>query len=254
MRSFVTVLFCAAALALLAACGEPQSGPTAVLPVGGSTQPSAPSEPASSHSPTPAPAPMPSMHDAVDDGWFSNTAMIGHSLMEGMRVNSGLDTPDYYTLVGASISRLLSSSEVCLPDGSFGSLEDALEGTDYEHVYLFMGINEIDGDLGALKSEYQRLLDLVERCAPDADIYVLAVLPVTRSKADEGIFTLDRITAYNGMLQELCAEQGCWYVDVYSFYADLDGYLPDTASNDGIHLYAGEYPELLRYIKRHTAQ
>ena len=117
-----------------------------------------------------------------------------------------------------------------------------------------MGINEIDGALDTLRGSYQQLLDLVRANVPSADIYVLAVLPVTKEKAAEGVFTIDKITAYNGMLQELCAEQGCWYVDTYNFYADKDGYLPSSASSDGVHLYAGEYPELLRYIKRHTAE
>lgn len=247
MRSFLLFL-CAAALLLLAGCGLPASP---YEPAG----PADTAQPATGGPPEVVPKedPVVPLRDAVDDEWFANTAMIGHSLMEGMRANSGLTTPDYYSLTGASVSVLLSSYEVHLPNGGYGSLSDAMEGTDYDHVYLFMGINEVSGALEGLKSDYQRLLDLVREKSPHADIYVLAVLPVTADKAAEGVFTLERITAYNGMLRELCAEQGCWYVDVYDFYADADGYLPSTASNDGVHLYAGEYPELLRYIKRHTA-
>lgn len=251
MRRSVPVILCAAVFALLAGCSWPSAG---------SDSPETPSP--SDASPAsagvaeivPKEDPVVPVREAVDDEWFSNTAMIGHSLMEGMRLNSGLDTPDYYTLVGASVAGLLSSSEVRLPDGRYGSLASALTGAGYDHVYLFMGINEIDGALDALRSNFQQLLDLVRDKVPGADIYVLAVLPVTRDKAAEGVFTVSKITAYNEMLQQLCAEQGCWYVDTYNFYADNDGYLPASASNDGIHLYAGEYPELLRYIKRHTAE
>lgn len=251
MRRALPMLLCAAVLLLLAGC----SGPAAET---GSPETAGP-EDASPASASPAEIvpkedPVVPLREAVDNEWFSNTAMIGHSLMEGMRLNSGLDTPDYYTLVGASVTGLLSSSEVCLPDGSYGTLAGALAGTSYDHVYLFMGINEIDGALDALHQQYQRLIDLVRSTVPSADIYVMAVLPVTRDKAAGGVFTIDRITAYNGMLQELCTQQGCWYVDVYNYYADKDGYLPSSASNDGVHLYAGEYPELLRYIKRHTAE
>lgn len=251
MRRAAPFLLCAVILALLAGCGWPSAHP-------GSPETAEPPDtaPASGSAAEiiPKEDPVVPLREAVDDEWFSNTAMIGHSLMEGMRLNSGLDTPDYYTLVGASVSVLLSSSEVRLPDGSYGVLSDALAGTGYDHVYLFMGINEIDGALDTLRGSYQQLLDLVRANVPSADIYVLAVLPVTKEKAAEGVFTIDKITAYNGMLQELCAEQGCWYVDTYNFYADKDGYLPSSASSDGVHLYAGEYPELLRYIKRHTAE
>lgn len=247
MRSFL-LLLCAAALALLAGCGLPAPVPT------GSAAPAGPAASESGPEIVPKEDPVVPMRDAVDDEWFANTAMIGHSLMEGMRANSGLDTPDYYSLTGASVSVLLSSGEVHLPDGSYGTLAGGLSGTDYDHVYLFMGINEVGGALDTLESDYQRLLDLVREKAPHADIYVLAVLPVTEYKAAEGVFTVERITAYNEMLQTLCARQGCWYVDVYNFYADPNGYLPASASTDGVHLYPGEYPELLRYIKRHTAE
>lgn len=247
MRSFL-LLLCAAALALLAGCGLPDAVPT------GSAAPAGPAAGDGPAEIVPKEDPVVPLRDAVDDEWFSNTAMIGHSLMEGMRANSGLNTPDYYTLTGASVSVLLSSGEVHLPDGSYGTLAGGLSGTDYDHVYLFMGINEVSGALDTLQSDYQRLLDLVREKAPRADIYVLAVLPVTEYKAAEGVFTVERITAYNEMLQTLCAQQGCWYVDVYNFYADPNGYLPASASSDGVHLYAGEYPELLRYIKRHTAE
>lgn len=247
MRSFLLFL-CAAALALLAGCGLPDAVPT------GSAAPAGPAAGDGPAEIVPKEDPVVPLRDAVDDDWFANTAMIGHSLMEGMRANSGLDTPDYYTLTGASVSVLLSSGEVHLPNGSYGTLAGGLSGTDYDHVYLFMGINEVSGALDTLQSDYQRLLDLVREKAPHADIYVLAVLPVTEYKAAEGVFTVERITAYNEMLQTLCAQQGCWYVDVYNFYADPNGYLPDSASSDGVHLYAGEYPELLRYIKRHTAE
>ena len=247
MRSFLLFL-CAAALALLAGCGPQDAVPT------GSAAPAGPAASESVPVIVPKEDPVVPLRDAVDDEWFANTAMIGHSLMEGMRANSGLDTPDYYTLTGASVSVLLSSGEVHLPDGSYGTLAGGLSGTDYDHVYLFMGINEVSGALDTLQSDYQRLLDLVREKAPHADIYVLAVLPVTEYKAAEGVFTVERITAYNEMLQTLCAQQGCWYVDVYNFYADPNGYLPASASNDGVHLYAGEYPELVRYIKRHTAE
>lgn len=191
-------------------------------------------------------------NDPVDDDWFSDTAMIGHSLMRGMEGYSGLDTPDYYTLSGSSVSQLLSSSEVELPGGGQGKLSTALGEQSYERVYLFMGVNEICGDLSTLKADYQQLLDLVRETSPEASIYVLAVTPVTRNKAAGGTFTLERISAYNEMLLDLCGEQECWYVDTYECFAGEDGYLPSGASSDGIHLKKEQYPVLRDYLKSHT--
>lgn len=183
---------------------------------------------------------------------FSNSAMIGHSLMQGLEAYGNLDGPDYYTLSGASVSQLLESTKVSLPSGSKGSLADGLEGKSYERIYLFMGINEISGDLSALKKDYGQLLDLVCAGSPGADVYILAVMPVTQVKAAEGTLTLDRIWAYNDMLQELCQERDCRYVDLYSWFADENGYLPLADSTDGVHLQPKAYQSILDCLNANT--
>lgn len=184
---------------------------------------------------------------------FAGSAMIGHSLMQGLEAYGGLDGPDYYTLSGASVSQLLESEKVSLPSGDKGGLADALEGKSYGRIYLFMGINEISGDVSALKKDYERLLELVRAGSPDADVYVLAVMPVTQVKAAEGTFTLKRIWAYNEMLFELCQERDCRYVDLYACFADENGYLPLALSTDGIHLQAVAYEIIADFLKANTA-
>lgn len=199
--------------------------------------------------PSPEPSPVP-----VDDSWFTDTAMIGHSLMAGMELYSGLDTPDYYTLTGGSVSQLLSSGEVTLPGGGKSRLADALAGRQYRRFVLFLGVNELAGEMNILESDYLRLLSLVRSNSPDAEIYVLSVLPVTRHKAAAGVLTLERIDAYNQMLQTLCAEEGCRYVDLYACFADEDGYLPAESSTDGLHLESGQYAVLLERLKLLVAE
>ena len=190
--------------------------------------------------------------EAVTDDWFSDTAFIGHSLIQGFAGYSGLATPDYYYLSGASVETLLYSSEVTTPDGT-GKLRTALGNHEYERVYLMMGINEIAGDVTVLKSDYLELIDLVRENNPDATLYVISVLPVTEKKDAGGDFTIDRITRYNDMLMELCAEEQCWYVDLYSCFADANGFLPSSASSDGIHLKKEQYAVMLDYLRTHTA-
>ena len=190
--------------------------------------------------------------ETVDDDWFSNTAMIGHSMMRGVEAYSGLETPDYYTLSGSSVSELLYSDEVSRPDGTQGTLSGALAGKTYERFYLFMGINEVCGDLTELKEDYRQLIELVRSSSPDTPVYVLSVLPVTRSRDGQGTFTLARIERYNAMLLELCGEESCWYVDLSHDFTDDVGYLPSEFSSDGIHLKQEQYVTLVDLLKTHT--
>lgn len=197
-------------------------------------------------------SPLP-LSDAVDDSWFENSAFIGHSLIQGFSGHSGLVGPDYYYLAGSSVRNLLSSTGVTLPDGSKGSLASGLEDKSYARVYLMMGINEVAGQRETMKADYLKLIDLVRSHNPDAEIYVMAVAPVSYTKSAAGTFTLERILAYNEILLELCREEECWYVDIYSCFANEDGYLPSSAASDGIHLKSEQYKIMLDYLRTHTA-
>lgn len=190
-------------------------------------------------------------HEAVGDEWFEDAAFIGHSLIFGLSEYSGLET-DYYSLSGSSARTIVRSSEVSLPGGKKGTLESGLAAHSYEKIYLMIGINEVCNDLEWLKVDYLNFLELVRKYNPDADIFVLAVAPVTRTKDAGGTFTIKNILKYNDMLRELCAEEGCWYIDTYAAFADGEGFLPSSSSSDGIHLTVGAYKEMLEYVRTHT--
>lgn len=191
-------------------------------------------------------------HEAVDDDWFEDAAFIGHSLILGLSEYSGLDTADYYSLSGSSARTIVRSSSVSLPDNKTGTLESGLSQHSYNKLYLMIGINEVCNDLEWLKVDYLNFLDLVRKYNPNADVYVLAVAPVTRTKDAGGTFTIENILNYNDMLKELCAEEGCWYIDTYTAFADSEGFLPSSSSPDGIHLTVSAYKEMLEYIRTHT--
>lgn len=194
-----------------------------------------------------------SSSEAVSNDWFENTAFIGHSLIQGLSDSEVLPEADYYHLAGSSVSSLLSSGKVKQPDGSSKSLVSGLEKQTYEKVYLMMGINEVAGTKKAMKADYLKLINTVRTYNPDAEIYVLAVLPVSYSKSSAGTFTIERIQAYNEMLREICGEEQCWYVDLYACFANEDGYLPSSAATDGIHLKSKQYTVMLDYLRTHTA-
>ena len=191
-------------------------------------------------------------HEAVGDEWFEDAAFIGHSLILGLSEYSGLETTDYYSLSGSSARTIVRSSEVSHPDGGKGTLESGLAKHSYEKIYLMLGINEVCNDLEWLKVDYLNFLALVRKYNPNADIFVLAVAPVTRTKDAGGTFTIANILKYNDMLQELCKEENCWYIDTYTAFADGEGFLPSSSSPDGIHLTVSAYKEMLEYVRTHT--
>lgn len=189
--------------------------------------------------------------DYADPRWFDDALMIGHSMMVGFEAYGGLWTPHYCALTGASVDQMLSYREFPLPLGGNGTLEEVLQQESYGKVYVMLGVNEITSGLEATRESYEELLALIWSAQPEAQIYVISVLPVTRSRDSGGTITIERILAYNEMLLEMCEEDGCWYLDLYSYFADEEDFLPSEDSTDGLHPVDALYPMMLDYLDTH---
>ncbi|MEG1072746.1 MAG: GDSL-type esterase/lipase family protein [Oscillospiraceae bacterium] len=195
----------------------------------------------------PAPA-----SDPVEDSFFAHSAFIGHSLIEGFAGNSGLTGPDFYAETGFSIHSSMNYDSFELPDGSYGRLKTGLSMASYDKVYIMFGINEISMGTTAFSRDMSAMIDLVREYQPEATLYILAVTPTTRYESETTVFSRDNIMGYNEALQTLCGEKECIFVDLFSCFADENGYLPDEKSSDGIHFYSEPYVEMLQYLKTHT--
>ena len=176
-------------------------------------------------------APQLDVMPPVGDDFFSNAAMLGNSLVDGMLLFSGLPM-DFYGKTGANVFT--------------NSLQELLDaGKPYDKVYLEFGINEIGYSTASVMEEYGKILDRIREALPEAVLYVMAVTPVTAKRDAEGQFTNRAITAFNEALFQLCAEKQCWYLDCFSPLLDDSGALAEAyAGWDGSpHLSEAGYRE-----------
>lgn len=195
--------------------------------------------------PTPEPTPVPyglvGEAERVDDEWFDDAAFLGNSLVEGFRMFSGLTNCDFYCATSLAVT-------------GAGPLIDDMAQHEYGKIYILLGINEIGYEPDYFKELYGDMLDTIAENHPDADIYIMAVTPVTEKKSNSGgYFTMERVTAYNEKLLELAEEKGCWFVDLVEALAGEDGYLPEDVTTDGVHFAASHYSVWLEYLRTHHA-
>ena len=155
---------------------------------------------------------------AADAEYFADAAMLGNSLVDGMKLYSGLEM-DYYGLTGATV---------------FENDAGALLEHSYGKVYLEFGINELSYNTAPIIAAYGEIIDQIRTAMPEAELYVMSLTPVTEKRDDGGMFTQRAIEELNAALKNLCAEKRCWYVDVFSPLLDEDGWLAeDYAGWDG---------------------
>ncbi len=144
------------------------------------------------------------------DEFFSDSAMLGHSLVDGMMLCSGLPM-DFYGVTSGTVGT--------------NRLKELLQ-KQYGKIYIEFGINDFGLSLNKFIDSYRNLLGRIREAMPEADIYVMAITPVTKARSAEGVFTMKKICEWNDALYALAEEQQCWYLDCCTPLCDGEGYLP----------------------------
>ena len=131
-----------------------------------------------------------------------------------------------------------------------------LNDADYFHdIYLMFGLNEVGTDVNSFVQSYKTLIEYVREHQTKANIYVISVTPVTQKvDADPNeVQSMDRINAFNSALKQLCADEKCWYLDIYSMLVDEYGYLSSdyAFAGDGKHFEKSGYVAWANYMKTH---
>jgi lysophospholipase L1-like esterase len=191
---------------------------------------------------------------AADDEFFSDTVFLGDSRTEGFKLYSGLKTADIFAAKSINVKNIYSEDVISDGKGDYVSIIEALGWRKYSKVYIMLGINELGYNLDVFIDLYSALVDKVSEIQPDAEIYLQAIIPVTKkTDVSETIFTNSRICQFNNEIAGLAKKKGLYYINTYSALCNEEGYLPDEASFDGIHLYKDYCMAWLAYIKTHTA-
>ena len=193
-----------------------------------------------------------SRRERADDSFFADTAILGNSLIDGLRAYSKLKTVDFYCATSMSVTSALNTKNVRLNNGAYGTQLDAIAQKQYGKIYIELGINEIGGSVNTFISRYRTMLDRIRASQPAAEIYIMAITPTSRTKIGTS-FSRERVVMYNNALYKLAADWGCWYLDDYTPLADSEGYLPASQTWDGVHFNVAKYAEWETIIRTYYA-
>lgn len=221
-------------------------------------------EAAHEHTPEPTPAPEPedtytgpdlTECEPVEDGFFSDAAFLGNSLVDGLSRYGGLRHGSFYAATSASVVNVDMTRNSYLESGDKATLIEAMTEKEYGKIYILLGINEIGFDPDYFSRLYGAMLDRIRRDEPEADIYIMSLSPVTEAcSGDSDVFNMERIGLYNDALYALAQEKECYYVDLCQALAGEDGYLSEAESTDGIHLKPEKYPDWAEYLRTHVKE
>lgn len=190
---------------------------------------------------------VPERAEAVYDSHFDRSCMIGNSLVDGFFLWSGVTNMRYIYGTGAVVNNVLGTldlSPLTLNDPDY-----------YQDIYLMFGLNEVGTDVNSFVQSYKKLIEYVREHQTKANIYVISITPVTQEvDADPNeVQSMERINSFNSALKQLCADNNCWYLDIYSMLVDEYGFLSSdyAFAGDGKHFEKSGYVAWANYMKTH---
>ena len=178
--------------------------------------------------------------DPVDSSWFDDTAFVGDSVSGYLRYyagDAGLGNAVFLQAASLSATNALweVSSQSVHPSymGTKMKIEDAIALSDVKNVVIMLGGNDIGyGEAYAVET-YTKLLDLILEKAPEVQLYIESVLPMTAaSTRADAILNNESIRQFNDDIRQLCEERGWYYLDIYSIFSDENGYMIDAFCGD----------------------
>ena len=214
-------------------------------------------------------APVPE-NEPVNLDYLSDAVLVGDSRMQGLILYCSLSRITSYTYKGLTVDSVFTRpvieweesgdlpEEEKIPeelwdDGKVPVLE-ALKQTEYNKVYIMLGINETGwSDPASFPEIYGRFIDAIREDNPRCLIYILSVFPVTEAVEEwHDYVSNEKIALYNQYLQEMAAEKEVFFVDLAPAVADENGVLPADSGVDGIHLNKTYCLKVLEHMYTHT--
>lgn len=176
-----------------------------------------------------------------NESYFNDAVFLGDSRTLGISDYAGLDGADFFCDNGMTIFKLLEDKGVTYQKtGKKMDLKEVLQEKSYGKVYIMLGMNELGyGNTAMYMKQYLKVVSQIREWQPDAVIYIMANLHVSREKNNmETEFNNININDKNVASARLANGRDIFYLDCNPLFTDEEGYLQEELTFDGVHLYA----------------
>ena len=189
-------------------------------------------------------------------GYFHDAAFLGDSRTLGISDYAGLEGADFFCDSGMMIFKLLEEKVTYQKTGDKVDLNQVLQEKQYGKIYIMLGMNELGyGNTEMYLEQYRKVLNQIKEWQPQAIIYVMANLHVSREKNNmETEFNNININDKNAASAQLANGMDIFYLDVNPLFTDSDGFLNADLSFDGVHLYAQHYDVWREFLLEHAVE
>lgn len=175
--------------------------------------------------------------------------------MKAYKVFGSRDTKQVWTPTSGTLALYRAVTDLVYDPNSDTekSLADICTDNKPEYLIVTLGVNGVSTmDKDYFKTEYQKVIDIIQESSPDTHLILQSIYPVARSYQKQSAINNTKIQAANEWIVELAADNGLPYLNTYSALIGEDGYLPETYQNgDGMHFNETGFAAIMDYVESH---
>ena len=202
--------------------------------------------------------------EEVDLSYFDRVAIVGDSVSQRLQ---------YYCAATGALgnatflcAQSFSAANALMPvsggsvhpsyQGEKMLVEDAVQVSGDDIVYIMLGINGISSGIDHASSQLVTLVERILAKSPDVTIMIESVTPMAKTSTIFSNRLNKQITGYNNRMKEICEERGWYFINLAECMTDEEGYLIESYCSDnysmGIHLNNDAALIWINYLKTHV--
>lgn len=189
----------------------------------------------------------------VDSSYFDDALFIGDSRTVGLRAFGTFYNSSFFAKTGISVNSFFTYP--ALDEETSLTLTQTLFQRQYGKIYIMIGVNDVCAvSLEDFSEQFFAAVSRIQELQPNAIIYVQSILGVTKNRelSEPKYFNNSYVLERNALLKSKCDGEKLIYLDVFSVFADSEGYLSSDLSSDGLHLKGTEYGAWCEYLLTHA--
>jgi len=171
-------------------------------------------------------------------------------------LKDGRETTQVWTPVNGTLTlSQVSIATILYPETSEEiTIAEAVERKQPSILLITLGVNGVSFmDETYFKSEYKKMLEIIQSKSPNTYIILQSIFPVARSYPNQNQINNEKISAANEWIATIANDMKLPYLDTYSVLVGEDGFLPEEYQNgDGIHFNETGFNIELNYIRTHA--
>ena len=199
--------------------------------------------------------------------YFENAALVGDSIsymmMQVESKGDFLGNLLFLTRGGTSLNGFVHRVKNISFRGVEMNLEDAIEKSGVERVYILIGSNDIGSDAQRIKffENWDIMLQRIREKSPNVEIVLISNIPQYAGEPEcrsaHFLQYNSLVVEYNERMRDYCRENGYLYLDLHGYVEDHCARMAKDYNLDGFHLNDSGYHvwmKVLRYYAQYELE